>query len=148
MTWWTKRIIRHFPSTPNSEPLCYNSFTMNRGCMRSLVFSLGFALVAMTFMIATVTHCSSEKSSTFAQGPFCSVEHTSATHAGNSAPEMILIQELAIIATGFVLMLWSKRISLKILTQRIGRIRPIRRMRGRPTALQIFLPQIFASHGN
>ena len=121
---------------------------MNRACRRSIVLGLSFALMAMTFMIATTTRCSTTSHLSFARGPFCSVEHTSSTKTGNSTPEMIVIQELAIIATGFILMLWSKRISLEILSWTIGRVRSIRRIRGEPMAFRFFLPQIFASHGN
>ena len=127
---------------------------MIRACPRSLVVGILFALCAMSFMIASVSKCASGNGNMFAQGPFCSVEHTSRpVSTQKSAPDMALIQELAVvIAVSVILTIFSKRVLEKTLARwtslegRNGNIQHTR-LRLPPIPLQSFLPQISSAHG-
>ncbi len=142
------KIIRHI--APQKQ-VWYHMCIMIRACPRSLVIGLCFALLAMTFMIASLASCTTTVTNSI-QGPFCAVERASSPiSATHSAPDMALSQQLSFIFLGLALFACTAR---RILPnthwnplKRAGRVRDMRCVRGETTAFRVFIPQIASAHG-
>jgi hypothetical protein len=127
---------------------------MARAFLHWVTLTLLFAVLAMSFLITVSASCSTGSSSSYFQGPFCSVQHTAPpAHTEKHTPDMARASELSVfIFLAVVSDVFSKLIlekTLKKFTGLIDRLQRNKHIRSRsgPLPFNSFLPQVSASHG-
>ncbi len=124
---------------------------MNRVYPQWIFVLILSALVVLNLGIALTTSCGQKFVRISAQGPYCSVQQTSAPSSTQKSDDAIaIVQEFSILLSFFIVLslfsfvLFQKKLPRGFILWRKAVNRDV--IRAGPSSFGVFIPQLFASH--